>query len=111
MESRSQPGQEVSRSAHRCQESVRSPRPVADDRIDKTGNRNTVKKVADKTGSADHGSRSNRRARIGKGKLEDPHGKERYTGSFIGRRRIFQEEPVIADESVAVGEHEGKSPG
>ena len=39
------------------------------------------------------------------------NGQERDAGGLISRRRVLQEEPVIADEAVAVAEHEGKAEG
>src|ERR1700674_1332476 len=97
--------------AHQGQPAIRSPGPVANDRIDETGNGNTVEEIADKSGTADHGSGSDRGTGIRKSKLEDPDGEERDAGGFIGRRSTLQEEPVISNESVAVAEHEGKADG
>src|SRR5207302_1147879 len=65
----------------------------------------------DKSGAADHGSGSDRRAGVCEGELEDPYREERHASRFVGRRRTLQEEPVISNESVAVAEHEGKADG
>ena len=82
---------------------------MTDDRIDEAGHREAVKKIADETGAADHRARGDRRARIRKRKLEEPERQERNAGGFIGCRCALQEEPVIADEAIAVTEHERKA--
>src|SRR6266403_1955695 len=97
--------------AHQGQPAIRTPGPVANDRIDETGNGNTVEEIADKSGPADHRSGSDCGAGIRKSKLEDPDGEERDACGFVGRRCPLQEEPVISNESIAVAEHEGKADG
>src|ERR1700751_5289296 len=82
---------------------------MSDDRIDKAGDADAVKQVTDEAGSADHRARSNRRARISESELEDPDRQECYSGCFIGRWRVLQKDPVIADEPVAVSKHERKT--
>ena len=111
MEAHAQRREEVAGAAHGRQPAVRTPGPVSDDRIDETGDADAVEQVADETGAADHRARGDRRAGIGKGELENPDGQERDAGGFIGRRRVLQEEPVIADEAVAVAEHERETDG
>ena len=101
--------QEVAGAAHGGEEAVRPPGPVTDDRVDEAGNADAVDQVADEAGAADHGARRNRRAGIGKGELEEPERQERNAPGLVGRRRALQEEPVIADEAVAVAEHEGEA--
>ena len=73
--------------------------------------REAVEQVADEAGAADHGARGDGGAGVGEGELEEPERQERDAGAFIGRRRALQEEPVLADEAVAVAEHEGKAEG
>ena len=70
-------GRKLPVAAHRGQEAVRTPGPVADDRIDEAGNRHAVEQVADEAGAADHGAGSDRRAGIGERELEDPERQER----------------------------------
>src|ERR1700680_2273679 len=97
--------------AHVCQPAVRPPGPVTDDRVNETRNADAVKQVADETGSSDHRARSDGRAGIGESELEDPNGQERHASSFIGCRGVLEEEPVVADEAVAVGEHKREADG
>src|SRR5439155_2776062 len=111
MEAHAERWEHVTRAAHGRQPAIRSPSPVTDDRIDETGNADTIQKIADESGPADHCARSDGRAGIGKGKLEDPYGQEGHARGFIRRGRILQKEPVIADESVAVSKHERKPNG
>src|SRR5689334_16489993 len=106
MEACAQRWEPVACTSHCCQETVRAPGPVTDDGVNETCNRNTVEEVANKCSTANHGAGGDRRTGVGKGELEDPYGQEGYACSFISRRRILQEEPVVADESIAVAEHE-----
>src|ERR1700687_2543453 len=108
MEARAQGWEEVSSAAHGCQPAVRSPGPVSDDRVNETSDAYAVQKITDEPGATDHCPGGDGRASIGESELEDPHRQECYPGRFIGRWRVLQEEPVIADESVAVCKHEGK---
>ena len=103
--------EEMAVAAHQSEPAVRSPRPVADDRIDKAGNTEAIQKVARESGTANHRARSNGRACIGECELENPDGKKRDPSTFISCGRPLQKEPVIADEAVAMAEHEGKADG
>src|SRR6185437_8671652 len=105
MKALSQGGKEAAGAAHGCEKAVRPPCPVADDRIDETGDGETIEKVAYEAGTANHGSGRDRGAGIREGKLEDPEGQEADPGGFIGRRYVFQEEPVVPDEPIAMAEH------
>src|SRR4030095_1570223 len=71
VEIHSQRRKEVPVRSHRCQKSIRTPCPVTDDRIDKSGNSHAVEQVADKSSAADHGTGGDRRTRVGKRKLEE----------------------------------------
>jgi len=84
---------------------------VADDRIDETRYCHAVDQIAHKPRTANHRAGSNRRTRVGKSKLEDPDRKKRDASRFISCRGVFQEEPVVADEPVAMAEHECEAPG
>src|SRR5712671_3611375 len=111
MEASPYPGEPVTCTAHCCKESIRSPRPVPNDWIDETCYSDAIEEVADKCRAADHRAGRNSRARVCKCKLEDPDREERYACSLISGGRPLQEEPVIADQSVAVAEHECEAPG
>src|SRR5207244_2968266 len=106
MKARAQRRQEIPRAAHGCQKSVRSPGPVADDRVNEPRDRETVEQIPDKSGTTNHGAGRNGGTGIRKRKLEEPEGQKRYAGGLIGGRHIVQEEPVHADEAVTVTEHE-----
>src|SRR5262245_28747432 len=110
METRSKPWQPVTLATHRREEAVGAPRPVPDDGINETGDRDAIDQVAAKPGPADHRTGGNRRAGVCKRKLKEPDCEECDSGRFVRRGRALQEEPVIADESVAVAEHEGEAP-
>src|SRR5690242_17346416 len=97
--------QEITGTAHGREKAVWSPCPVANNWINEPGNRNAIKQVAHKAGSANHGSRSNRGTSVGKGKLEQPESKKRNARGLVRYRSTLQKEPVIADEPVAVTEH------
>ncbi len=84
---------------------------MADDRVDEAGDAEAVEQVADESGAADHRARGDGGAGVGEGELEEPECQERDAGGFVGGRRVLQEEPVIADEAVAVAEHEGEAEG
>ena len=84
---------------------------MTDDRIDEAGDADAVEQIADKTGAADHRARGDRGAGVGEGELEEPERQERNAGGFIGCRSALQEEPVIADEAIAVAEHEREAEG
>ncbi len=96
VEAGAEPGQEVAGAAHGGEEAIRSPGPVADDRIDEAGHREAVEQVADKAGAADHGAGGDGGTGVGEGELEEPEGQERDAGAFIGCRRALQEEPVVS---------------
>src|SRR6185437_3117562 len=109
VEALSQRGKKMSRCSHQCQEAVRSPCPMSNNRIDKSRDGHAVQQVSYKAGAANHRSGSNRGAGVRESKLEHPESQERNAGSFISRWSIFQKEPVIPDKTVAVAEHEGKA--
>src|SRR6267154_1344804 len=111
MEAHAQRWKEISSAAHGGQPAVRSPGPVSDDRINETRDADAVEKVTDESSASDHCPGGDGRASVGKSELEDPHREERYPSGFIGRRRVLQKEPVIADEPVTVSKHEGKADG
>src|ERR1700735_2312255 len=97
--------------AHGCKESVWTPCPMADDGIDESRNTKRVEQVTDKAGASNHRARCDSGAGVSKSELEDPDSEERDTGRLVRFRGILQEEPVVADEAVAVAEHEGKADG
>ena len=66
------------------QEAVRTPGPVADDRIDEARHADGVEDVADEIGAADHRAGADGRGAVGEGELEDPVGQHRHAGA---RRR------------------------
>ena len=70
-----------------------------------------VKQVADESGAADHRAGGNGRAGVGKSKLEKPERQESHSAGFIGCRHALQEKPVVADQAVAVAEHERETEG
>ena len=111
MKAHSQAGPEMAVAAHVRQPAVRAPGPVADDRINETGNADAVEKIANETGASDHGAGGDGRAGVGKSELEDPNRQERHAGTLVRGGSILQEEPVIADEAVAVCEHEREPDG
>ena len=80
---------------HDRQPAVRSPGPVADDRIDEAGDADAVEDVADEAAAADHGARRDRRARVGEGELEDPERQQRNAGGAVGVGEALQEEAVV----------------
>ncbi len=82
---------------------------MADAGIDEARNADGVEQVADETGAPDHCARGNGGAGIGESKLEDPDGQEHNACGIIGFWCALQEEPVVANESVAVAEHESKA--
>ena len=95
---------------HDRQPSVRSPRPVADDRIDEAGHADAVEDVADEAAAADHRARRDRRAGVGEGELEDPERQQRDAGRAVGVRRGPAGRSRGADEAVPRLEHEGEAP-
>ena len=103
--------QKIPFASHRRQKSIRSPGPVTDDRINESRHEEAVDQIADESGTADHGTRRDRGARVRECKLEEPERQERNARRLIGGRRAIQEEPVQADETVAVAEHEGEAKG
>src|SRR3954468_13479073 len=111
MEPHSKRSKEVSSAAHQRQPTIRTPRPVSNNWVNKTCDAKTVNKIADETSTADHCARCYGRASVRKGKLEDPHREKCHACGFVGRRRILQKEPVIADETIAVTEHECEANG
>src|ERR1700691_3245325 len=50
---------EISCGSHICQPAIGSPCPVTDDRVNETGNPDTVKNISTETRSADHAAGSN----------------------------------------------------
>jgi hypothetical protein len=84
---------------------------MADDRINETSDAEAVEKIANKAGASDHRAGSDRRARIGECKLEDPNSQECNARRFVRCGSVLQEEPVITDKSVAVCKHESKANG
>src|SRR5581483_11669524 len=106
VEALSQSGKKVSSRSHSGEEPVRTPRPVTDDWVNEAGHRDTIEKVADKSGATDHRAGSDRRAGVREGELEEPECQERHARRLVRCWSIFQEEPVISDESVPVAEHE-----
>src|SRR5579872_916180 len=111
METYTERGQEMPIATHGGEETVRPPGPVADDGIDKSRNHNAVQEVADEARAANHRAGSDGRAGVGESKLKKPESEKRNAGSLISSRNILQEEPVVADESVAVGKHESEAEG
>src|SRR5665213_3075857 len=109
MERHSGRGPEMSIRAHHGEPAIRTPGPVTDDRVNESGNGHAVKQVASESGAADHRSRGDSGAGIGESELEYPDRQERDACGFVRGWRALQEEPVIADEAVAVAEHEGKA--
>src|SRR6266404_3559076 len=101
--------EKMSVGAHQCKESIRPPGPVSNYRINETRDCETIEQISYKSGAPDHCTRSNRRARICKSKLEQPECQERNTGSFVCCRHILKEEPVITDEPISMTEHERKA--
>src|SRR5438067_3718890 len=108
MKAHTQRWKEVSGAPHVSQPAIRTPSPMSDDWVNETGDADAIKKIADKPGATDHGAGGDGRAGIGESELENPDGQKGDTGTLISRRRVLQEEPVIADKSVAVAKHEGK---
>ena len=105
------PGEVVER--HRSdggEPTVRTPRPVTDDRVDEAADAEAVKEIADEAGAADHGAGGDGAARIREGVLEEPVSKERDARTLVGVRSPLQEEPVVTDEAIAMAEHEGEAP-
>src|SRR5579859_4638233 len=102
MKALSQRGKEVAGGAHGGEETIRAPGPVTDDGVDESGNGDAIQKIADEAGASDHRARSDGRACVGERELEDPERKERHAGALIRSWNIFQEEPVISDQSIAV---------
>src|SRR5215831_13902679 len=95
-----QRGQKVSRTSHRGEETVRSPGPVADNWIDEPRHRHAIEQVTDETRAPDHRARSDRRAGVGKSKLEQPKGQEGDSGRFVGSGSSLQKEPVVTNKAV-----------
>src|SRR5665213_4566760 len=109
MEAGSQCWQEVSGRTHGGEKAIRAPCPVTDDWINEARDCQRIEKVADKAGAANHGAGGNGGASVGKCELKNPHCQEGNAGAFIRRRRVLEEEPVIADEAVSMTEHESES--
>src|SRR5580698_8421105 len=99
MEALSEAGQKEARCAHGGQEAVRTPRPVANDRIDEARDADGVEQIADEAGTADHGARGDGGTGVSEGELEDPDSQERHARRLISIRRALEEEPVVADEA------------
>src|SRR5450755_3413560 len=111
MKRHAQRWEHVAGAAHHGEPSIRTPCPVSDNGINESGNRQAVYEVSDEARPADHSAGSNRGAGVGEGELENPNGEKRHPRRFISIGRALQEEPVIADEAVAMTEHECKTDG
>src|SRR5581483_7723115 len=92
VEALSQSGKKVSSRSHSGEEPVRTPRPVTDDWVNEAGHRDTIEKVADKSGATDHRAGSDRRAGVREGELEEPECQERHARRLVRCWSIFQEE-------------------
>ena len=77
-------GEVVERHAIDRQPAVRTPGPVADDRVDEAGDADAVEDVADEAAAADHRARGDRRAGVGEGELEHPEREQRHAGGAVG---------------------------
>src|SRR5580700_6725605 len=111
METLSEAGQKIAGCTHGCEEAIRSPRPVTNDGVDESGDADRVEQIANETGSTDHCTGRDGGAGVSKRELKDPDGKECHACRLIRFRRALEEEPVIADEAVAMAEHEGEPDG
>ncbi len=94
----------------RVEPAIRTPRPVAEDRIDEPGHAEAVQQVADEAGPTDHGAGGDGAAGIREGELEQEERQERDTRSAVRIRCTVQQEVLLADEAVTRTEHEGKAP-
>ena len=74
MKAGAHPRQEVAVAAHRREEAVRPPGPVADDGVDEAGDGDAVEQVADEARATDHRAGGDGRAGVGEGELEEPEG-------------------------------------
>src|SRR5690242_3465890 len=109
MKTLSERRQEISHAPHGGQETVGTPRPMADDRINETGNADAVNEVANETRSADHRAGRDGGAGVRKRELKQPERQEGDAGGLISGRRALQEEPVIPNQPITVAEHEGEA--
>src|SRR4029077_2275311 len=95
VEAHSRCGPEMTLTAHVRKPTVRPPCPVADDRINETGNADAVEEVADETGPSDHSAGGDGRGGSGESELEDPYRKKRDARCFVCCWRVLEEEPVV----------------
>src|SRR5262249_27504352 len=95
---------------HIRQPAVRSPCPVADDRIDEAGDAYAVEQVADEVAAPNHRARGYRRAGIRECILEYPVGEQGNARGAIGGRQPVQHETGSADPRGARAEHEREAP-
>ena len=100
----------VAVAAHGREPAVRTPRPVAEDRVDEARDADAVDQVADETGAADHRAGGDRRAGVRECVLEDPEREERDARRAVGGRRVLQEEELGAEPRRARAEHEREAP-
>ena len=96
----------VERRLHRCEPAVRTPDPVAEDRVDEPTHRDAVEQVATEGGTSDHRTGRDRAAGVGEGVLEQEERQERDARRSVGVRRAVQEEVLVTDPLVAGAEHE-----
>src|SRR4029077_19161471 len=101
-------------------ETIGTPAPVAEDRVDEPGDANRVENVAHEPRAADHCAGTDRRRAVCEGELKEIVRKDRNAGGSVSRRdadvphenealgRIVRIVP--ADERVAGTEHERKAP-
>src|SRR5579871_3062536 len=101
----------VARAAHVSEPAVRTPRPVANDRVNEAGYADAIEQVADESSTADHRARGDCRAGIGECELENPDGEKCDAGTLIRVGGMLEKEPVVTDESIAVAEHERETDG
>ena len=74
--------------AHRREEAVRSPAPVAEDRIDEARDADRVEHVADEPRAADHRARADRRSAVGEGELEQVVRQDRNARGAVRRQDV-----------------------
>jgi hypothetical protein len=120
VEVHSEARQEVAFRAHRGEEAIGTPAPVAKDRIDDAGDAEGIEHVAHEPCPADHRAGADRRRAVGEGKLEEIVRQDRNARGGVGRQdvdvlhenqalgRVAREMP--ADKGVASAEHERKPP-
>src|SRR6185369_11952305 len=67
---------------------------------------NAIQEISNETRATDHRTRGNGGAGISKRELEKPESEKCNASRLVSCRNTTQEEPVIADESITVAEHE-----